>query len=400
MNLAMPTALADAVRRPAAQQPEWGDTSLLTSVDAFLTQVPPLVTAAEVSALTTDLAAVARGEAFLLQGGDCAETFAEGTPEHVHGTVRTLLRMAGVIAERSGLDVVPVGRIAGQYAKPRSQDRDALGLPVYRGDIVNAPQPDIAARTPDPARMVRAYLASRTTLTEVRAIAGHEVRTSHEALLLDYERPLVRVGEFGGRHRLYAGSAHFLWIGERTRQLDGAHVEFARLVANPIGVKLGPGTTPAQAAEYVERLDPRCEPGRLTLITRLGAGRVHDVLPAIVARVTATGHEVVWQCDPMHGNTFESRAGYKTRHLSDIGKEVADFIAVHREMGTHPGGLHLELTGDPVTECLDDTTGDIRDDHGLTARYATTCDPRLNLAQATALAEQVAELLGAGAGDQ
>ena len=394
----LPDELADqlrsALRRPAAQQPGWPDPTHLASVGAYLASVPPLVSPAEVGALTTDLAEVARGQAFLLHGGDCAETFTGATKEHVRGTVTTLLRMAAVLADATGLPVVPVGRIAGQYAKPRSASVDGLGLPVYRGDIVNAPGPDPLARAADPARLVQAYLTSKATLDEVRATTGHaaEVRVSHEALLLPYEGPLVRAADFGGRTRLYAGSAHFLWVGERTRQLDGAHIALARLIANPIGVKLGPGTTPAQAAEYVERLDPDREPGRLTLIARMGRARVRDVLPPLVERVAETGHQVVWQCDPMHGNTYESPTGYKTRRVDDILAEVAGYFAVHAELGTHPGGLHLELTGDPVTECVGGASGTA--DHDLAARYESTCDPRLNAEQALAIAHQVAALVG------
>ncbi|MEU6382671.1 3-deoxy-7-phosphoheptulonate synthase class II [Streptomyces bauhiniae] len=381
--------LSEALRRPAAQQPPWPDAAQVRSASAFLATLPPLVTPARTRELRRDLARVASGEAFLLQGGDCAETFAANTQEHVRGNVATLRRMAAVLADGAGLPVVTVGRIAGQYAKPRSQAVDGLGLPVYRGDIVNAATPDARARVPDPVRMIEAYQNARAALDTLRSGHPAGVYTSHEALLLDYERALL-VPDPAGRPQLYAGSAHFLWIGERTRQLDGAHIAFAELLANPLGVKIGPGTTPDQAAEYAERLDPRAEPGRLTLISRMGSARVRDVLPPIVERVVATGRQIIWQCDPMHGNTRESGTGYKTRHVDDIADEIEGFFAVHRGLGTHPGGVHLELTGDDVTECLGGAQGIT--EHGLTGRYDSLCDPRLNAGQAMELAHRVAAL--------
>jgi 3-deoxy-7-phosphoheptulonate synthase len=347
--------------------------------------------------------------------------------------------MALVLAYAGGLPVVQIGRIAGQYAKPRSGNTDSLGLPAYRGDIVNSRVPTPGERVPDPHRMVLAYRHAIATMDMVRgckpagtaelrqmheenlalvrtlptgdrheALAGEidrglkfmaawgpdhadslgaEFYTSHEALLLDYERAFVRMSG----DRLYSLSAHFLWIGERTRQLDGAHIAFAELLANPIGLKIGPSTTPDQAMEYVERLDPRCEPGRLTLISRMGHSKVRDVLPAIVSRVTASGHQVIWQCDPMHGNTHESPTGYKTRHFDKIVDEVRGFLDVHRELGTHPGGLHLELTGEDVTECLGG--GHDLSDDDLVGRYETACDPRLNTWQSLELAFLIADLL-------
>ncbi|WP_233221314.1 3-deoxy-7-phosphoheptulonate synthase [Streptomyces carminius] len=383
--------LSEALSRPAAQQPGWPDATQVRSVSAFLAALPPLVTPGEVRALRRDLARVARGEAFLLQGGDCAETFAGNTEEHVRGNAATLLRMAAVLAEGAGLPVVGVGRIAGQYAKPRSNATDGLGLPVYRGDIVNSAAPDPRARIPDPVRMVQAYQDARRTLDILRSGRSAGIYTSHEALLLDYECPRL-VPDPDGGPRLYSGSAHLLWIGERTRQPEGAHIAFAGLLANPVGLKIGPGTTPEQAAEYAERLDPEGEPGRLTLISRMGSARVRDVLPPIVERVTATGRRVVWQCDPMHGNTHESATGYKTRHFDDVLHEVEGFFEVHRELGTHPGGLHLELTGDSVTECLGGVRGITA--HGLAERYESTCDPRLNAHQAMELAHRAAGLFG------
>jgi 3-deoxy-7-phosphoheptulonate synthase len=350
-----------------------------------------------------------------------------------------------VLTYGASLPVVKIGRIAGQYAKPRSAATDASGLPVYRGDIVNSLTPDSRARKPDPDRMLRAYANASSTMNMVRATASSglaslhqvhgwnkdfvrdsaagaryemlasgidralrfmsaygvehsgmhsaEIFASHEALLLDYEQALLRPGssEGEGVDRSYALSGHFLWIGERTRQLDHAHMALAELIANPIGVKLGPNTDIALAVEYVERLDPHRLPGRLTLISRMGHERVRDVLPGIVEAVAATGHPVVWQCDPMHGNTHTSASGYKTRHFDHVLDEVRGFFGVHRALGTHPGGLHIELTGDDVTECLGGAQ-DIQD-IDLATRYETACDPRLNTQQSLELAFLVAELL-------
>ena len=414
--------LAEALGRPAAQQPDWIDIERVRPVRDALTRLPPLATAAEVNLLRQRLAAAARGEAFVLHGGDCAETFAGATEAHVRATVRILAHMADVIGYGAQQPVVRIGRIAGQYAKPRSQPLDAWGLPVYRGDIVNSLDATPGARAADPERMLRAYHHAAATMNLVRALTGAEhaddvpqwndqfldvspardrfeplatgvtralrflaTRTapgvpfdglfsSHESLLLDYESALVRPDRTSGGPRLYSGSAHFLWIGERTRALDGAHVAFARLLANPIGLKLGPGTTPEQAVEYVERLDPDGVPGRLTLISRMGNGLVRDVLPPIVEKVTASGHQVVWQCDPMHGNTETSGTGLKTRRFDRILDEVTGFFEVHDRLGTHAGGLHLELAGEDVTECL----GGAQDigEADLPTRYETACDPR------------------------
>jgi len=424
---------------PAAQQPSWPDQAELRAVAGTLAQLPPLVVADEVNALTARLAQVARGEAFLLQGGDCAETFATSSQADIAGKVRVLLQMAVVLTYGASVPVVKVGRMAGQYAKPRSTELDALGLPSYRGDMVNDLSRDPAARTPDPKRILRAYSTAASTLNLLRAYAGGglaslekvhawntafaretetgsryeqlaaeidravrfmracgvhdaaletvELYSSHEALILEYERALTRVED----GRAYDLSGHFLWVGERTRQMDGAHLDFVSRIANPIGVKLGPSTTPEIAAELVERLDPDGVPGRLTLISRMSNHLVRDLLPPIIEKVRSTGHLVVWQCDPMHGNTEETATGVKTRHLDRIIDEVDGFFDVHAQLGTHPGGLHVELTGDHVTECIGGTADLTAAD--LSRRYETACDPRLNIEQSLELAFRVAERL-------
>lgn len=401
------SAVDAALDRPAAQQPPWCDAAAVRRVRAVLEGVAPVVHVEEVDRLRRRLAAVAGGAAFLLQGGDCAETFATTTERYIAGTVDTLARMAAALSRAGGVPVVTLGRVAGQYAKPRSSALDALGLPSYRGDLVNAAEGTAEARVPDPDRLLRAYVNSSAAMAMVRTLVATEAAgpggsalldggffTSHEALVLDYERALLRAdGRGPAEPSLYGLSAHFLWIGERTRQPDGAHLAFAELLANPIGLKMGPTTTPEQAIEYVERLDPHHEPGRLTLISRMGSDRVRDVLPPIVEKVTASGHTVVWQCDPMHGNTVQY-GDFKTRHFDRIADEVRGFFEVHRGLGTHPGGLHLELTGGDVTECL----GGAQEISGadLHHRYETACDPRLNRAQSLELAALVAELLRAG----
>ncbi|MGH3517863.1 MAG: class II 3-deoxy-7-phosphoheptulonate synthase [Haloechinothrix sp.] len=436
--------LDDALARPAAQQPEWPDSEATVRVRSVLEAVPPITVPAEIDRLQSKLAMVANGAAFLLQGGDCAETFESNTEPHIRANLRTLLQMAVVLTYGASLPVVKVGRIAGQYAKPRSNNTDSLGLPVYRGDIVNSLVASPELRVPDPGRMIRAYANAGAAMNLVRALTGAgmadlaqvhawnkdfvlnspageryetlateidrglrfmdacgvtdsslhstEIFASHEALLLDYERAMLRLDEPGSPDaKLYNLSAHFLWIGERTRQLDGAHIAFAEIMANPIGLKIGPTTTPEQAVEYVERLDPRNEPGRLTLISRMGNAKVREVLPAIVEKVEASGHKVIWQCDPMHGNTHESSTGYKTRHFDRIVDEVQGFFEVHRDLGSYPGGIHVELTGEDVTECL----GGAQDisDLDLSGRYETACDPRLNTQQSLELAFLVAEML-------
>ncbi len=431
---------------PAVQQPRWPDAAELAAVARTLAEVPPLVQPTECDALRVRLASVAAGEAFLLQGGDCAETFAANTAEGIRGKVRTLLQMAVVLTYGASLPVVKVGRLAGQYAKPRSSDVEAsTGLPSYRGDAVNDLHGD---RTPDPQRLVRAYANSAATLNFMRAMAGDgsadlaavhdwntgfvrsspahqryevlardidralafmracgldlegmpvthgvELYSSHEALLLEYERALTRTDDRTGAP--YDLSAHMVWIGERTRDLDGAHVDFVARLANPIGVKLGPTTDPRTAVALCRRLDPGNEPGRLTLIARMGAGKVRDVLPAIVDAVERDRgpRSVVWECDPMHGNTTETPSGYKTRHFDDVMDEVKGFFEVHADLRTWAGGVHVELSGDDVTECLGGAQQ--LTDADLAGRYETACDPRLNTNQALELSFLVAEMLQA-----
>jgi 3-deoxy-7-phosphoheptulonate synthase len=443
LSPALRARLDDALTRPAAQQPEWPDPDQVLAVRAVLEAVPPVTVPGEVDRLADQLAAVARGEAFMLQGGDCAETFVDNTEPHIRANIRTLLQMAVVLTYGASLPVVKVARIAGQYAKPRSSPTDALGLPSYRGDIINSLDRNPQARLADASRMVRAYANSSAAMNLLRAItstgmgdlakvhewnqefvltsrageryervAGEidramrfmaacgvdshslhsvEIFSSHEALLLDYERAMLRLDATSDEEKLYDLSGHFLWVGERTRQLDGAHIAFAQVLANPIGLKIGPSTTPEQAVEYVERLDPDNQPGRLTLISRMGNGAVRDVLPPIIEKVQASGHLVIWQCDPMHGNTHEASTGYKTRHFDRIVDEVQGFFEVHHELGTHPGGIHVELTGEDVTECL----GGAQEisDSDLAGRYETACDPRLNTQQSLELAFLVAEML-------
>jgi 3-deoxy-7-phosphoheptulonate synthase len=432
-----------ALAKPAEQQPHWTPEQV-APIRTVLESVPPVTVPSEIVRLQDMLAQVANGEAFLLQGGDCAETFVDNTEPHIKGNIRTLLQMAVVLTYGASVPVVKLARIAGQYAKPRSADVDALGLRSYRGDMVNGFAPDPAAREHDPSRLVRAYANAGAAMNLVRALTSSglaslhlvhdwnrefvrtspagaryealaseidrglkfmsacgvadrnlqtaEIYASHEALVLDYERAMLRLSnQEDGEPQLYDLSAHYLWIGDRTRQLDGAHIALAEVIANPIGVKIGPTTTPEQAVEYVERLDPYNKPGRLTLVSRLGNNKVRDLLPPIIEKVQATGHQVIWQCDPMHGNTHESSTGYKTRHFDRIVDEVQGFFEVHRALGSYPGGIHVEITGENVTECL----GGAQDisDTDLSGRYETACDPRLNTQQSLELAFLVAEML-------
>jgi 3-deoxy-7-phosphoheptulonate synthase len=440
----METIDLDAWRAlPAGQQPDWPDPALVDEVTAELATLPPLVFAGECDQLKDRLAAVARGEAFVLQGGDCAETIAESTADAVREKLETLLQMALVLTYAASVPVVKIGRMAGQFAKPRSsptESRDGLELPAYRGEAINGFDFSAESRRPDPARMLRAYHSAAVTLNLTRAFThggyadlhqahawnqdfvaqspagqryeqlageidralafmnacgvdpeelhGVELYSSHEALLLEYERALTRIDSRTGLP--YDVSAHLPWIGERTRGLDGAHVEFARHIRNPIAVKLGPTATADETLALIERLNPDHEPGRLTLITRLGAGKIRELLPPLVDAVTERGSPVAWVCDPMHGNTFEAPSGHKTRRLDHILEEVAGFFEVHRALGTHPGGVHVEFTGDDVTECIGGGHEIVEDD--LHQRYETRCDPRLNRRQALDLAFAVAEM--------
>ena len=436
--------LSDLHARGAAQQPSYADPAAVDAAVSRLRTAPPLVFAGECDDLKAKIAAVTRGEAFLLQGGDCAETFAGVTADNVRNKLRVLLQMAVVLTYAASVPVVKVGRLAGQYAKPRSSDletRDGVTLPAYRGDAVNGFDFTSGARVPDPQRLVDVYNASAATLNLVRAfVTGgyadlrqvhtwntdfvrespvgqqyeamaneieraltfmkaigadpdefHRVdfHSSHEALVLEYEHAMTRIDS---RTNLpYDVSGHFVWIGERTRQLDNAHVELLSHIRNPIGVKLGPTTTPDDALALAARLNPQNEPGRLTFITRFGAGKIRDGLPNLVEKVTAAGVEVAWVCDPMHGNTFEASSGYKTRRFDDVIDEVQGFFDVHRSLGTWPGGIHVELTGDDVTECVGGGEELLEVDLGH--RYESVCDPRLNRVQSLELAFLVAEML-------
>ncbi|HEU4423525.1 MAG TPA: 3-deoxy-7-phosphoheptulonate synthase class II [Pilimelia sp.] len=426
---------------PRAQTPPWPDLDAVSDVTTVLDTVPSIVAPYEVDQLRDRLALVCEGKAFVLQGGDCAETFADNTEGHLLANARTLLQMAVVLTYGASLPVIKVSRVAGQYTKPRSSPTDALGLPAYRGDMINSLEATPEARVADPQRMIRAYANASSAMNMLRAYlsggladlhAVHDwnkgfvknspageryeaiareidralafiqacgmtddqaLRTvtlycSHEALALEYDRALTRVAD---GNKAYGLSGHFLWVGERTRQIDGAHVDFVSRVVNPIGVKLGPTATPEQATELCERLNPGNVAGRLTLISRMGNQKVRDALPPIIEKVTAAGHKVVWQCDPMHGNTHESSNGYKTRHFDRIVDEVLGYFEVHRDLETHPGGLHVELTGEDVTECLGGAQA-IEDVH-LPDRYETACDPRLNTQQSLELAFLVAEML-------
>ena len=426
------------------QQPTYPDQAALDKTIDALEALPPLVFAGECDDLRAKMADVAAGRAFLLQGGDCAETFDAVTAQNIKSKLLVQLSMAVVMTYAAQVPVVKVGRIAGQYAKPRSKNdetRGGVSLPAYRGDAINGFDFTPEDRAHDPKRLLQVYNSSAATLNLVRAfvkggfadlrgvhtwnaqfVRDSEVEAeyeelaseidralafmvacgvhddalstvdfyaSHEALLLEYERALTRVDSRS--QELYTCSGHFLWIGERTRQLDGAHVELLRRVQNPLGIKLGPTTTAEQAIALADRLDPDRIPGRITFITRLGAKKVRDVLPGVIAGVEATGRKVAWVCDPMHGNTFEAANGYKTRSFTDVVDEVNGFFDVHEQLGTWPGGLHVELTGDDVTECVGGVMNLVEDD--LANRYETVCDPRLNRNQSLELAFTVAQRL-------
>jgi 3-deoxy-7-phosphoheptulonate synthase len=433
--------------KPARQLPEYPDPAALAAVEALLKTRPPLVFAGEARNLTAALAQVAEGKAFVLQGGDCAESFAEFHPDNIRDTFRVLLQMAVVLTFAGGVPVVKVGRIAGQFAKPRTDEfetQNGVTLPSYRGDNINASPFTAEARTPDPSRLMEGYAQSAATLNLLRAFAQggyadlHNVHrwtlgfiagspageqykvlahrigealdfmaacgitpesvpqlrttdfyTSHEALFLGYEQALTRIDSTSGDW--YDTSAHLLWIGDRTRQLDGAHVEFCRGVKNPIGLKCGPTVREDELLKLFSVLNPENKPGRLTLITRFGADKIGEKLPPLIRAVQREGLRVVWSCDPMHGNTVKLQSGFKTRHVDKILEEVKAFFAIHQAEGSHAGGVHFEMSGQDVTECLGGAQA-IRE-IDLHDRYQTACDPRLNASQALELAFLMAESL-------
>ena len=438
--------------KPRVQMPDYTDSDALAKVEAQLGQYPPLVFAGEARRLKAALGDVSRGDAFLLQGGDCAESFAEFSADTIRDTFKVMLQMAMVLTYGAKVPVVKVGRLAGQFAKPRSAStevKDGVELPSYRGDIINELDFTPESRIPDPQKMLQAYTQAAATLNLVRAFSQggfadvHKVHawtlgftqgdkaeryrdladrisdtldfmraagvdsdrshtlqtvdfyTSHEALLLEYEEALCRIDSTSGLP--VAGSGHMIWIGDRTRQPDGAHVEFARGVQNPIGLKCGPTTTADDLKVLMSKLNPENEAGRLTLIARFGAGSVGDHLPRLIKAVQEEGANVVWSCDPMHGNTIKSSSGYKTRPFDSVLREVQEFFAIHTAEGTIPGGVHFEMTGKDVTEC----TGGVRavTDEDLSDRYHTACDPRLNASQALELAFLIAEELSSNRKD-
>lgn len=432
--------------KPRIQMPDYPDAGALAQAEAQLSKYPPLVFAGEARKLKKQLALAAEGKAFLLQGGDCAESFAEFSADNIRDTFRVMLQMAVVLTFAAKVPVIKVGRMAGQFAKPRSAPTEMVNgveLASYKGDIINGFEATREARTPDPARMLQAYTQAAASLNLLRAfstggfadihrvhawtlgfaehdkaeryrelsnrisdaldfmnaagvssvtapeLASVEFYTSHEALLLEYEEALCRIDSITGQP--VAGSGHMIWIGDRTRQPDGAHVEFCRGVLNPIGLKCGPTTTAEDLKILMAKLNPENEPGRLTLIARFGAGKVGDHLPRLIRTVQEEGAKVVWSCDPMHGNTIKSSTGYKTRPFDSVLREVREFFAVHQAEGTVPAGVHFEMTGKDVTEC----TGGLRavTDEDLSDRYHTACDPRLNASQSLELAFLVAEEL-------
>ncbi len=428
---------------PIKQQPSWPNPDEAARVYRELTKVPPLVFAGEVDQLRQKLATVALGKAFVLQGGDCAETFAGATADQIRNRVKTILQMAVVLTYGASLPIVKMGRMAGQFAKPRSSDDETRGdvtLPAYRGDMVNGYEFTAQSRTPNPQRMLDGYHTAASTLNLIRAFTqggfadlrmvhswnkgfaqnpanrryeglameiDRAVRfmeaaganfdelkrvdffAAHEGLLMDYERAMTRIDSRTGLP--YDTSAHFLWIGERTRDLDGAHVDFFSRVQNPIGVKLGPSTTVDTMNRMIDILDPERTPGRLTFITRMGADKIRDVLPGLLEASKSSDAKPIWISDPMHGNGITTQTGYKTRRFDDVVDEVKGFFEAHRSVGTHPGGIHVELTGDDVTECLGGSQQ--IDELGLETRYESLCDPRLNHQQSLELAFLVAEEL-------
>jgi 3-deoxy-7-phosphoheptulonate synthase len=430
---------------PIKQQPQWPDSTTLQAASDEIATLPPLIFAGEVDVLRERLAAAASGKAFLLQGGDCAETFAGATADQIRNRVKTVLQMAVVLTYGASTPVIKMGRMAGQFAKPRSSNTETRGdvtLPAYRGDIVNGYDFTPESREADPRRLVQGYHTSASTINLVRAFTqggfadlrevhrwnqgfarnpanvryeqmAHDIDkaikfmeaagadfdelkrvefyTSHEGLLMDYERPMTRIDSRNGTP--INTSAHFLWIGERTRDLDGAHVDYMSRLRNPIGVKLGPTTKIDDMLRLIDKLDPEREPGRLTFITRMGAGKVRDALPPLLEAITQADANPLWVTDPMHGNGLTTPNGYKTRRFDDVVDEVKGFFESHRAAGTYPGGIHIELTGDDVTECLGGS--EQIDEADLATRYESLCDPRLNHMQSLELAFLVAEELGA-----
>ena len=434
---------------PIKQVPDYPDAEKLTGVEAKLAAMPPLVFAGEAQSLKRQLGEVAEGRAFLLQGGDCAESFAEFSANNIRDSFKVILQMAVVLTFGASMPVVKVGRVAGQFAKPRSSPMEAVDgieLPSYRGDMINAMPFTEKDRVPDPKRLLRVYEQSAATLNLLRAfaqggladltkvhswvteflsgtpqadrfqelagrieeslnfmracgitpetarpLAETDFYTSHESLLLNYEEALTRRDTITDEKDWYATSAHMIWIGDRTRQPDGAHVEYMRGIANPIGLKCGPSLDPDELVRLIETLNPDNVPGRLTLIARMGADKVRAGLPPLLKAVKASGAKVVWCCDPMHGNTIKASSGYKTRRVKDVMAEVQGFFDAHDEIGTYPGGVHFEMTGQNVTECV----GGVVDvtEARLGDRYHTHCDPRLNGAQALELAFLIADLL-------
>ena len=432
---------------PVKHQPTYGDTNVLKNTEERLKSLPPLVFAGEARTLKEKLASVSVGKAFLLQGGDCAESFAEFNADNLRDTFRLILQMAAVLTYGASLPIVKVGRLAGQFAKPRSEateNRDGIALPSYLGDIINGIEFTKEQRAPDPERMIKAYSQAASALNLLRAFSTggyadlHEVHrwnldflegsaqdnkyriiadrigecldfmkacginkntaglistvdffTSHEALLLSYEESLTRVDSLTGKY--YDCSSHMLWIGERTRSLDEAHIEFMRGIGNPIGVKIGPTTSTDDIINLINKLNPENEAGKLTLISRMGKDKIGNILPNLVRKVDSEGMKVVWSCDPMHGNTFKAQTGYKTRAFDNIMSEVEQFFQIHRSEGTYAGGIHLEMTGQDVTECVGGAQ-EIKEEN-LGDRYHTHCDPRLNASQGLELAFRLSEEL-------
>ena len=432
---------------PVKHQPTYGDANVLKNTEERLKSLPPLVFAGEARTLKEKLASVSEGKAFLLQGGDCAESFAEFNADNLRDTFRLILQMAAVLTYGASLPIVKVGRLAGQFAKPRSEateNRDGIALPSYLGDIINGIEFTKEQRAPDPERMIKAYSQAASALNLLRAFSTggyadlHEVHrwnldflegsaqdnkyriiadrigecldfmkacginkntaglistvdffTSHEALLLSYEESLTRVDSLTGKY--YDCSSHMLWIGERTRSLDEAHIEFMRGIGNPIGVKIGPTTSTDDIIKLINKLNPENEAGKLTLISRMGKDKIGNILPNLVRKVDSEGMKVVWSCDPMHGNTFKAQTGYKTRAFDNIMSEVEQFFQIHRSEGTYAGGIHLEMTGQDVTECVGGAQ-EIKEEN-LGDRYHTHCDPRLNASQGLELAFRLSEEL-------